>query len=93
MVGWMPQDSGKTDAEVVAAYDFTACTHCFPDAPVEGKPTEAVVNGKCTNKTWTALKNGASDFRRTYRRGRCTHCGTVASITKADKLRAHKVQD
>lgn len=92
MIGWLPEDSGKNEAEVIEKWNVTACTHCFPDAPVVAKPTEKIVDGKCSNKGWKALANGASDPGRLHRFGECTHCGTVASITKAGNLRAHKVK-
>lgn len=33
--GWLPNLSGSTDAEVVELAGMSACTICFPDAPVE----------------------------------------------------------
>ncbi len=92
LLGWLPEDSGADELKTVAKHGKIACTHCFPTAPVEDKPTELIVNGKCTSKSWKPLPNGGSDYRRCYRYGLCPHCGTVASITKADNLRSHKVK-
>jgi len=42
--GWLPNLSGKTEAEAVAELGATLCTVCFPSAPVEytgGKITKA----------------------------------------------------
>lgn len=33
--GWLPNLSGSTDAQVVELAGMSACTICFPDAPVE----------------------------------------------------------
>lgn len=33
--GWLPNLSGSTDAEVVELAGMSACTICFPDAPVD----------------------------------------------------------
>ena len=33
--GWLPELSGKTEAEAVAAHGPALCTVCFPSAPVE----------------------------------------------------------
>lgn len=92
LIGWMPEDSGKGQAEVIAKWGVTACTVCFPDAPVSSAPAEKIVNGKCTNKTRKPKENGASNPNRLYRYGICDHCGTVASVTKSGNLRAHKVE-
>jgi hypothetical protein len=34
-IGWLPDVSGLTEAEAVAAHGATLCTICFPSAPVE----------------------------------------------------------
>lgn len=33
--GWLPQESGKTEAEIVEGAGSDACTRCFPSAPVD----------------------------------------------------------
>jgi hypothetical protein len=33
--GWLPQESGKTEAEIVEGAGSDACTVCYPSAPVE----------------------------------------------------------
>lgn len=42
-IGWLPQLSGLTEADAVAAHGTVLCSHCFPSAPVEwtvGKVTK-----------------------------------------------------
>jgi hypothetical protein len=89
----MAEASGMDADAVVAKYDYTACTKCFPDAPVEDK-VGAVKPGEC---------EGSRTFdydRDTARRGfcygngaKCNHCGTFQAVTQNGfgKLRAHKV--
>jgi hypothetical protein len=82
--------SGKTDEQVVETYNYTACTKCFPDAPVVPQST---------------LKPGECEGSRTYRYNRetarlgfysgnsatCDCCGQRITVTTSNKLRGHKV--
>ena len=93
MVGWMPSDSGKDESEVIGTWDSTACTKCFPDAPVEFAPSAGTItaDGKCTGKKYTPRDGDRSGRSWAYRYGYCDSCGTYASITSAGNLRKHKV--
>ena len=87
MVGQVAEASGFDEGEVVAKYDETACTHCFPDAPVAEKLTPAE-EGFCEH-------SGTYADPETYRTpsGRYAECpcGEVVSVTATGKLRKHKV--
>ena len=92
MVGWMPSESGKDESEVIGKWDETACTKCFPDAPVAPKSQAGTISkGYCTGKNYTPRDGERSGSSWAYRYGYCDTCGTNASITKADNLRKHKV--
>ena len=92
LLGWMPSESGKVESEVIGKWDETACTKCFPDAPVFAAPSAGtIVDGKCTGKSYTPRDGHRSGRSWSYRYGYCDSCGTYASITTADNLRKHKV--
>jgi hypothetical protein len=99
MVGQVAEASGLTPDEVVAKYDETACTHCFPDAPVADKKTPAE-EGFCehsgeyvADRLVEAGKLDAGWFNRYVKpRVRC-ECGWAGAITAGGKLRKHKAPE
>lgn len=98
LVGLLCEASGATRDEVVKRYDVTACTHCFPDAPVaaERKPED---DGFCKHSGEYLSEDQRTELNRRYPHGyynmcvapsvRC-ECGGYPSITKTDKVRKHK---
>lgn len=83
--GWLPELSGQTEADAVAAHGPMLCTVCFPTAPLAwtaGRP-------KATHCTGTADPESAPRRvgMRTYRR--CT-CGATAIVNADGGLRKHK---
>jgi hypothetical protein len=86
---WLPEYSGRSEAEAIAELAdlaHTLCTHCFPGAPVV---KAAVDPTSCAGQTY--------DRTRLVRRGRasgngafCTECGGWATFTSAGNLRKHK---
>ena len=81
---WLPDLSGLTEADAVAAYGPLLCTVCYPDAPVEwtiGKPKPARCSG--TVKEGTTWRRGMKTY------AECTECGTQ-QIRTTTGLRAHK---
>lgn len=87
MVGQIAEASGLDQAEVVGKYGVTACTHCFPDAPVEPKKTPAE-EGFCAH-SGEYLTNDEYGQGRRY--CRCPKCGEQVAVTQSGKFRKHKV--
>jgi hypothetical protein len=60
--GWLPQVSGMNEAEIVDLAGESACTVCYPTAPVAalGRPT----------RLWTAAEREAYDTRKAEREAR-----------------------
>ena len=88
--GWLPDVSGKTEADAVAQYGPMLCTVCFPTAPTAwtvGKPKDD--DGKCPGSLTSQY--GAS--RKGYvagNWGECNHCGQRITLTKSGNMRSHK---
>ncbi len=96
---WTPQHSGKSEAQLVAEMDETACTKCFPSAPVA--PRSGAKPGECkmsrTNvegeilEAWRAHNERRAGYaypglHQTF----CPHCGKKVSVTKAGRFPGHK---
>lgn len=102
MVGLIAEASGLDADQVVAKYQYTACTHCFADAPV-AKQLTPEEEGFCpTSGTSLFAKENQGlleNLQRRYPKGwggmmmapsvKCT-CGGYPSVTKGDKVRKHK---
>jgi hypothetical protein len=88
--GWLPQLSGKSEAEAVADQGSLLCTICFPSAPVEW--TNFYEEKAAAKKAAQCPGSGTYDYdRETARRyATCNHCGGWASVTTTGKMRAHK---
>lgn len=94
--GWLPDVSGKTEAEAVAEHGALLCTVCFPSAPVEWTnqrelEAEAKAAASCSGSgTWDYPDETA---RRGYAYGNygvCERCGQRATLTSTGKMRKHK---
>lgn len=86
-IGWLPDVSGLTEAEAVAAHGETLCTICFPSAPV-ALTTKAVDPEVCTG-----TRDHSQPSRTGYYRGNwatCSDCGQQISLTSTGNLRKHK---
>jgi hypothetical protein len=88
-IGWLPQLSGESEAEAVAAYGTVLCTKCFPSAPVEWttKAPKPVDPELCPGSN--KYVPGA-DLRLYSPRGTCPECGQIVSVTKIANARKHK---
>lgn len=64
-IGWLPDVSGLTEAEAVAAHGETLCTICFPSAPV-ALTTKAVDPNTCPGTTYSERRGMG---------GICADCG------------------
>jgi hypothetical protein len=95
-VGWLPELSGLTEADAVAAHGAILCTHCFPSAPVEWTnkydlEAEAKKAARCTGS------GSYMDYAQPHRTGyytsnwaTCGDCHSRVTVTSTGKLRAHK---
>ena len=94
LVGLLIEASGMTPAEVVERFQYTACTHCFPEAPVEGKLTTEQA-GLCEHSgQYVENVEGASVREQWWSyavlpAAKCP-CGYRGAITKSGKFRKHK---
>lgn len=82
--------SGQDGEGVVAAAGHTACSKCFPDAPVqtvEDKRAANVAKGRCAGTGQRATK--VSNNRR-Y--GRCPECGETYGVSGYGIIRPHKAK-
>lgn len=91
MVGAVAEASGLDESDVVGRFGETACTHCFPDAPVAAAKTPAEL-GYC-ERSGTYAGNDLLDRMEFWKRGhgriRCS-CGESVALTSRGKLRKHK---
>lgn len=93
---WLPQLSGKTDANAVKEQGALLCTACFPDAPTEWtnqKELEAEAKRSTECEGSRSYDYDPKTARRGFYSGNygvCKHCGQRVTLTKADKLRGHK---
>lgn len=91
-IGWLPELSGETEAEAVAAHGALLCTVCFPSAPVEW------TDGRSADDDQYCAGGGTWNYpRETARRGYCSgnygvcsHCGEKITISSTGKMRKHK---
>ncbi len=87
-IGWLPDLSGETEAEAVAAHGAMLCTHCFPAAPVEWttKAPKPVDPDECPGSR--NYVPGAN-LRLCSPRGTCPQCGRTVSVTSRGNARKH----
>lgn len=97
LFNWLPDLSGLTEADAVAAHGAVLCTVCYPSAPVhftnafELAAAEKAAEKKATqcpgSGTWD---HDSSGLQYCSPRARCNHCGQTTSVTSTGKLRGHK---
>lgn len=93
--GWLPDLSGLTEADAVAAHGALLCTVCYPSAPVEW--TNHYETEAAAKKSAQCPGSGSYDYDPATARlgfysgnyGVCAHCGRRVTATKTCKLRAH----
>lgn len=104
-VSMIPEASGLDDEGLVAKYGYSACTHCFKEAPThpawqqgeaEAQAAEkAKLDARCpasgTHYTKHNITLPEGYWQRYVRPGiRCPECGGRTVLTDTGKLRAHK---
>lgn len=92
LIGWLPELSGETEAEAVAAHGAWLCTHCFPTAPVEWTDGRSAEDDKfCAGGgTWDYPRETARMGYCAGNYGVCSHCGEKITITSTGKMRKHQ---
>lgn len=90
--GWLPNLSGLTEAEAVAAHGAILCTVCYPSAPVEW--TDGRDDSVCPGSGQhydTDQKSRVGYYSGNW--GHCVECGKVQTITKIGNIRKHKKEE
>lgn len=96
LFSWLPELSGLTEDDAVAAHGPLLCTVCFPSAPVEWKrnPSELAREAKAATECKGSREHVELDARMARRTSKCATCPvcgkTDVSVTSTWKLRAHK---
>lgn len=95
---WLPELSGQTEAEAVAAQGAVLCTTCYPSAPLSWtdfyeREAERKAAEYCPGSGTTDWKDG--NVRTGYYSGNggyCAHCGGWAGTTSRSSktMRKHK---
>lgn len=87
--GWLPNLSGLTEPEAVAAHGAILCTVCYPTAPVEW--TDRRDPSVCTGsgKTYADGQPKRVGFY-SGNWGTCQDCGTRQTVTRTGAIRKHK---
>lgn len=92
---WLPDVSGKTEAEAVAEHGPLLCSVCFPTAPVEWTVGAAAVKTATDCPGSRTYDFDTATARMGYYTGNygvCSHCGQRITLTSANRLRGHKPQ-
>lgn len=87
--GWLPNLSGQTEAEAVAAHGAILCTVCYPSAPTEW--TDRHDDSACPGSGRYYDSN--LPHRKGYAYGNwatCAECHTTQTLTKGMKIKKHK---
>lgn len=87
--GWLPNLSGQTEPEAVAAHGAILCTVCYPTAPVEW--TDGRDDSVCKGSgTWDYDRSTARTGYYAGNYGTCEHCGERVTLNKGSwKMRKH----
>jgi hypothetical protein len=87
--GWLPQISGQTEAEAVAAHGAILCTVCYPSAPTEwtDRHDDSVCPG--SGKHYDTNQPSRTGFF-SGNWGVCTGCGERQTVSKVGNIRKHK---
>lgn len=91
-IGWLPQNSGQTEAEAVAEHGAILCTICYPTAPTEwtmGKQDPTVCSGSGKNID-SSLPTRFGFYSGNY--ATCPDCGKRTGVSNsAIRIPKHKV--
>ena len=87
--GWLPDLSGQTEPEAVAAHGAILCTVCYPSAPSEW--TDRRDDSKCDGGGRyydSSLPHRAGFYTGNW--AECPVCHTNQTLLKSGKIRKHK---
>lgn len=93
---WLPQVSGKSEEDAVAAHGPMLCSVCFPSAPVEWtnyweKEEQRKQAESCPGSGTFDWVEGTTRFGYAAGNGgTCAHCNGYAAATASKKIRKHK---
>lgn len=93
--GWLPELSGKSEAEAVAEQGALLCTVCYPSAPVEWtNHYDLLAAAKAAKSCPGSGKYYSPDLPHrtgyyTGNWGTCAECGERVTLTSTGKLRKH----
>lgn len=93
---WLPEVSGKTEAEAVAEHGAILCTVCFPTAPTEWTnhwdlEAQRKQAASCSGSGTFDWVEGTTRFGYAAGNGgTCSHCDGYAAATASRKIRKHK---
>ncbi|UQT01775.1 hypothetical protein SEA_POKERUS_37 [Mycobacterium phage Pokerus] len=90
-IGWLPELSGETEAEAVAAHGAMLCTRCFPTAPVEYTRGKDAPADQCPGSGKRYVEGTKTDPRRRTVYGECQHCHVPQIVTMYGVARKHKL--
>lgn len=85
--GWLPELSGKTEADAVAEHGTILCSVCFPTAPVAWTAGRTV-EGRCSGGGLAPAGEVNTRYRTPF--AQCTGCGTNQTVTQAGLVKNHK---
>lgn len=93
-IGWLPQLSGRTEAEAVKEQGETLCTICYPSAPValtqkQADPNACAGSGKPYSKEYSTGRERSHYGRAGY----CPECLRWQTVTASGVMRKHKADD
>jgi hypothetical protein len=89
---WLPELSGLTEADAVAAHGAWLCTTCFPTAPVEHTNADELANAAKKTAQCSGSGEVPTEYNRHYD-GRCSGCGKWQTINLGSgRIRAHKAK-
>lgn len=97
-LGWLPNLSGRTEAEAVAEHGAILCTICFPTAPTawtnhyELQAAQKAADRCPGSGTLDYPDETARTGYYTGNYGICRRCDQKVTITRTGKMRAHKPQ-
>ena len=80
-VGWLPDVSGLTEAEAVAAHGAILCTICFPSAPIEH--TAGIQDDRCSGSGKpidSSLPTRSGFYSGNY--ATCADCGKRVGVSR-----------
>lgn len=85
--GWLPELSGKTEADAVVEKGTILCSVCFPTAPVEWTIGKVVDR---SNECPGSKKSASMSPKRGFKSCMCPDCGKWVAVTGAYAIRSHK---